>query len=214
MAPKVVSATPNQGKARKPECLRLKGFDFKLPKPDMICVAKGLMKHLDMISSVKEFHCSAIAGSCVVEFNSPLDARKTLDLSKDADTKWHDSETDTTSELFFSYDESSEVRAFGTALHFLFDSVEKHILPHAPKGSGIQTDKVRGLIQLRFGRIGHARFFPLLQIGTSDGGLSFYFIEKRGRWMGFKVPPFVTPEMLTCVKNEMLALDLFTAQSE
>jgi len=201
----VSQASATQEKATNPACLRLRGFQYKLPKPDMIDVAKKLCKHIKIDSAVRDIHCSAIAGSCVVEFNTEQDARNSLELSKRSDTIWDDEETHEKVKLFFSYDESSEIRAMGSALHHIYDAVNKHIVPHGPKDTAIQTNRQQGLLQLKFNR----RFYPLFQIGTSDDGESFHFIERVGRWKTFKIPPFVTPAMLDAVKTEVSAKELF-----
>ena len=203
--PPASQASATQEKAKSPACLRSRGFEYKLPKPDMIAVAKHLCSHINIIAFVKEIHCSAIAGSCVVEFNSEQDARHSLELSKNGDTTWFDSATSMKTNLFFAYDESADIRAMGSALHHVYDSVNKLIVPHGPRGTSIQTNRRQGLLQL----VVNKRFYPIFQISTSNCGESFEFVERKGRWNSFKIPSFVTNDMLTAIKADMATNELF-----
>ena len=81
--------------------MRLKGFEYKLPKSDVIDIAKKLCSHIKIDHVGKEIHSSAIVGPCVVDFVSELDARYSLKSSKKADTTWLDPETASPVKLYF-----------------------------------------------------------------------------------------------------------------
>ena len=120
-------ATSDQ--AKKPNCLRLKGFTCHLPKPDMIAAAKMFCTQvgIDHEQEISNFFSGAIAGSCVLEFVCESAARKAFDLSRlpSADKGWIDPETSVSKDLFLSFDESAELRAWGSALHVVYDAVWK-----------------------------------------------------------------------------------------
>ena len=189
-----------QEMAKRATCLRLRGFKYKLPKPDMVAVATKLCKHVGIPDgSIITIHSSAIAGSCVVEFVTEQDTKDALQSSKSTDLTWTDPVTRENSVLYFAYDESEEVRMFGRAIHTLYDSIAKHIIPHGPPGTKFQSHRAKGLVQLGI----QGRFYPIFQIGTNDDGATFQFIEKKGRWISPMLPPpWVTHEMLATVKNE------------
>ena len=135
--------TPTQLQAQKPNSLRLRGFQCKLTKKDMVQLAGQLMTHAGIApDSILEFHCSGIASSCVVEFVSESHFRKALDLSKSVQWKWDDPVTSVRHSLFFSIEESSESRAVGAALHILWDSALQHLIPSCLLGTALQTNKI------------------------------------------------------------------------
>ena len=83
-------------------------------------------------------------------------------------------------------------------LHFLFDAAASIILPHAPQGARINADRLRGLLQIVIGR----PFYQVLQIKTDDGEV-FDFVEQiPSRTPSFKLPGFITPELIDQVKDE------------
>ena len=190
---------PNE-QAKKPTCLRLKGFQYKLPKPDMISLTTRLLKHAGVDDKcIKDMFCEPVAGSCVVEFITELDARKALDLSKNPPVEWFDAITQSKHKLYMSYDESKQVRAMGSAFRPVYDAINQIIVPSCPTGTFIRTNRAQGNIQICVS----GRFYPLFQIGSDDGGSTFHFIERRGRW-GTPMPPpdCITKEMLEAVKQE------------
>ena len=87
----------------------------------------------------------------------------------------------------------------------MYDATSKFVLPHAPAGTQLSTDRARGLLQLVYKK----RYFPILQIQTENEGRSYTFVERRGRWSIFKLPDFVTEEMLAKVKAEACTNELF-----
>jgi hypothetical protein len=154
---------------------------------------------------VTEVHSAAIAGSCVVEFLSEKDSSSAFDAAQKDGCQWTDPQTSLKVKLFFSQEEGAEVRSYGSALHYLYDSVNKHIVPHGPSGTRIQTNRRHGLLQL----VVNKRFYPIFQIESTDNGESFHFVEKRGRWNNFRIPDFVSSEMLKLVKDEVSQNELF-----
>jgi hypothetical protein len=203
--PTPAAQTPTDTKASNPACLRLRGFQYKLPKADMIEVATSMCLHLKIEHSIKEIHSAAIAGSCVLEFNSDMDARVGFLSAEKADTDWKDPATGQVTTLFLSRDESSDVRAMGSALHIVYDSVNQHIVPLGPSGTKIQTDRKQGLLQL----VVNKRFYPIFQLETLNAGESFQFIERKGRWKSFVLPPFVTQDSLDAVRTDVSSSPLF-----
>ena len=107
--------------------------------------------------------------------------------------------------MFLSFDESSELRAWGTALHVVYDAVWKRIIPSAPLGTSLNTDKPRGFLKLVY----KERFYPILQIDSIDGGKTFFFVEKKGRFSPLKPPAYVTQDLLDIVKADVLKDPLF-----
>ena len=83
--------------------------------------------------------------------------------AKNISLDWRDPDNQEVHKLKFCRDESAETRAMGAALHYLYDAVAKIILPLAPSGARVSTNKPKGIIQLVIGR----RYYPLLQIWTS-----------------------------------------------
>ena len=197
--------TNTQEKAKNPCCIRLRGFPFKLPKNDMISLAKQLCEHLQVNANILDYHASAFAGSCVVEFLTEAHARKALEISKVSNTKWKDPVSKLDCDLFFAYDESAEVRAYGHALHLLYDSAAKHIIPHCPSGTHLKTHRKAGLLEVVYQK----RVYPIFSITSPDNGESFHFVERRGRWNTMKPPEFVSQAMLAAVRADTAELDLF-----
>ena len=193
--------------ARKPQCLRLKGFTCHLVKKDLLEVARAFCVSLGVDKDVSECHSSAVAGSCVVEFSSEAAAKHALEMSKhpSADCAWQDPKTNIVSTLFFSFDESSELRAWGTGLRVVYDAAWKHIVSLAPQGTSLQTDKPRGVLKL----VCDGRFYPIFTIDSDNGGQTFRFVERRGRFSPIRIPPFVTADSIELVKKECLSDPLF-----
>lgn len=53
------------------------------------------------------------------------------------------------------------------------------------------------------------RFYPILQIEANESCDLFSFTEKKGRWTSFKLPQFVSTEMIAAVKAEVSKGDMF-----
>ncbi len=50
--------------------------------------------------------------------------------------------------MYFSFDESAEVRAWGTALHIVYDVFWTYVITKAPRGTSLTADKYKGFIKI------------------------------------------------------------------
>ena len=199
--------TPTQVKAMKPTCLRLRGFQCQLPKKDMIDLASQLCVHAGIAhDSIVDIHSSNIAASCVVEFISESHTRKALQLSKAAKWTWKDPITEIIHNLFFSYDESQESRNVGQALHVLWDSAAKHILPNCPTGTLLSIQKAKGELIINI----QGRGYTLVTIAFADNESSFKLVQKKGRWANSLPHAHVTQPMIQAVIAECFVDGILT----
>lgn len=153
--------------ASRPQCLRLKGFFCNYGRSDMEAAANEVIKKLGLDDVVEKVHAGAVVSSCVIQFVTEADAKKAYHDHKDTAIVWAESGSDDVHKLKFSWDESAEQRAYGSALSVLYQSAAKHILPAAPEGvaARLATHKGKGLLQIVIGR----RYYPVVQIATDDG---------------------------------------------
>ena len=190
--PRVVS----DEKARNPNCVRLKGFLCKLPKSDLIVAAQEFISHFQLEHTVTTYHAGNVAGSCVVEFNTQLDAKKAVELSKGADKiLWTEGNGLEPHPLFLCWDESEESRALGRALHFAWDAAFETIIPTCPSGSKLNTDKSRGNLNVVIGK----RFYTILCIEIDEADPEQFNISGPRKNGSFKLPNFITTEMIDAV---------------
>ena len=180
-------------KARNPNCVRLKGFLCKLPKADLLIAAHEYIIHFQLEGNVTATHAGNIAGSCVIEFNTQLDAKKAVELSKAAERiNWTEGVGLAPHPLFLCWDESEESRALGQALHFAWDAAFDTIIPKCPEGSKLNTDKSRGNLNVVIGK----RFHTVISIEIDEANPGQFNISAPRKNGSFRLPDFITAEMI------------------
>ena len=86
----------------------------------------------------------------------------------------------------------------------------KRVIPSASLGTSLNTDKPRGFLKI----VHKERFYPILQIDSIDGGKTFFFAEKKGRFSPLKPPSYITQELIDAVKADVLKDPLFQSYTQ